>query len=157
MQAGYAGIGGDLVELHPQGIEAQADWDDVRSPESYLGYARITNYVGRNPVPNRYAQYTFPGSLPVNTLSYDGSWKIGAEAITAGAAARLGLHFEASNVYIVMGGHGTVQAFVDGKPERTLKLKFGAYCVAFLPDGKAIVTGHDNHICYITPLTLPPR
>ena len=25
--------------------------------------------------------------------------------------------------------------------------------VAFTPDGKAVVTGHDNHICYITPLT----
>ena len=41
----------------------------------------------------------------------------------------------------------------EGKPLQTRKLTFGAYCIAFTPDGKAVVTGHDNHLCYITPLT----
>jgi cytochrome c biogenesis protein CcdA/thiol-disulfide isomerase/thioredoxin len=86
------------------------------TPESYLGYARLTNYAGRTPVPDTYAQYEFPGSLLANTLAYDGSWRVGAQAITAGRNARLRLQFEASNVYIVMGGRGTVRAFVNGKP-----------------------------------------
>jgi hypothetical protein len=90
------------------------------TPESYLGYARLTNYVGRNPTPDRFAQYTFPASLPANTLAYDGSWRVGSESITSGNAARLRLHFEASNVYVVLGGHGVVHALVDGRPERTL-------------------------------------
>jgi cytochrome c biogenesis protein CcdA/thiol-disulfide isomerase/thioredoxin len=92
----------------------------LMTPESYLGYARLTNYVGRNPVPNRFAPYTFPGELPANTLAYDGDWRVGQEAITAGDGARLRLHFEASDVYIVMGGRGTVRALVDGKPARTI-------------------------------------
>ncbi len=33
------------------------------------------------------------------------------------------------------------------------KKKFGAYCVAFSPDGKFAVTGHDDHTVLITPLT----
>ncbi|MGZ4338678.1 MAG: cytochrome c biogenesis protein DipZ [Gaiellaceae bacterium] len=90
------------------------------TPESYLGYARLTNYVGRNPLPDRFAQYSFPASLPANTLAYDGEWRVGAQAITAGTNARLRLQFEASDVYIVMGGRGTVRAYVDGKPGRTL-------------------------------------
>ena len=99
---------------------ADATPNGLMTPESYLGYARLTNYVGKNPVPNAFASYRFPGSLPANTLAYDGRWRIGAQAITAGTGARLRLNFEASDVYIVMGGHGTVHALINGKPTRTI-------------------------------------
>jgi cytochrome c biogenesis protein CcdA/thiol-disulfide isomerase/thioredoxin len=99
---------------------ADATPSGLLTPESYLGYARLTNYVGANPVPNKFTNYTFPSSLPANTLAYDGSWRVGAQAITAGKNARLRLQFEASNVYIVLGGHGTVRSFVDGRPGRTI-------------------------------------
>jgi cytochrome c biogenesis protein CcdA/thiol-disulfide isomerase/thioredoxin len=99
---------------------ADATPSGLLTPESYLGYARLTNYVGRNPLPDRFAQYSFPASLPVNTLTYDGQWRVGSQSIRAGTNARLRLHFEASNVYIVMGGHGTVETFVDGKRGRTI-------------------------------------
>jgi cytochrome c biogenesis protein CcdA/thiol-disulfide isomerase/thioredoxin len=101
---------------------ADATPGGLLTPESYLGYARLTNYVGRNPVPNRFARYAFPADLPANTLAYDGEWRVGSEAITAGNGARLRLHFEASDVYIVMGGRGTVRALVDGKPGRTIRV-----------------------------------
>ncbi|HET7138054.1 MAG TPA: cytochrome c biogenesis protein DipZ [Gaiellaceae bacterium] len=99
---------------------ADATPSGLMTPESYLGYARLTNYVGRNPVPDRFTQYTFPGDLTSNTLAYDGEWRVGSEAITAGKGARLRLRFEASNVYIVMGGRGTVRALVDDKPAGTI-------------------------------------
>ena len=99
---------------------ADATPTGLLTPESYLGYARLQNYVGRNPVPNRFADYTFPASVPQNTLAYDGRWRVGAEAITAGSGARLRLRFQASNVYIVMGGRGTVQSLVDDKPSGTI-------------------------------------
>jgi cytochrome c biogenesis protein CcdA/thiol-disulfide isomerase/thioredoxin len=99
---------------------ADATPTGLLTPESYLGYARLQNYVGRNPVPNRFADYTFPASVPQNTLAYDGRWRVRAEAVTAGSGAKLRLRFQASNVYIVMGGHGTVQALIDGKPSRTI-------------------------------------
>jgi WD40 repeat protein len=54
-------------------------------------------------------------------------------------------------------GNITLWNLAEGKAVQTLKLKFGAYCIAFTPDGKAVVTGHDNHICYITPLTAATR
>jgi WD40 repeat protein len=50
------------------------------------------------------------------------------------------------------GGNLIVWNLTEGKPASTRKIKFGAYCLAFTPDGKALVTGHDNHSCYITPL-----
>jgi hypothetical protein len=73
-------------------------------------------------VPNKFTNYTFPDSLPANTLAYDGSWRVGAQAITAGKNARLRLQFEASNVYIVMGGQGTVRSFVNGKPTGSIRV-----------------------------------
>ena len=97
---------------------ADATPTGLLTPESYLGYARLTNYVGANPVPNKFANYAFPSSLLANTLAYDGSWRVGAQAITAGKNARLRLHFEASNVYIVMGGHGTVQVVRERQADR---------------------------------------
>jgi cytochrome c biogenesis protein CcdA/thiol-disulfide isomerase/thioredoxin len=99
---------------------ADATPTGLLTPESYLGYARLSNYAGRNPVPNKYVQYTFPNSLLANTLAYDGSWRVGAQAITAGPNARLRLQFEASNVYLVAGGRGTIQALVNGKPIGTV-------------------------------------
>jgi cytochrome c biogenesis protein CcdA/thiol-disulfide isomerase/thioredoxin len=101
---------------------ADATPSGLLTPESYLGYARLTNYAGTNPVPDKFSTYTFPGSLPANTLAYAGRWRVGAQAITAGENARLRLQFEASDVYIVMGGHGTVRALVNGKPVGSIRV-----------------------------------
>jgi cytochrome c biogenesis protein CcdA/thiol-disulfide isomerase/thioredoxin len=101
---------------------ADATPSGLLTPESYLGYARLTNYTGTNPVPDTFSTYTFPDSLPANTLSYDGRWRVGRQAITAGKGARLRLQFEASNVYLVAGGHGTIQALVNGKPVGSIRV-----------------------------------
>jgi hypothetical protein len=92
------------------------------TPESYLGYARLSNYVGTSPTPNRFASYTFATAIPDSTLSYGGRWDVGAEKIVAGPNARLRLRFQAKDVYIVLGGRGTVQALVGGKPAGTIKV-----------------------------------
>jgi cytochrome c biogenesis protein CcdA/thiol-disulfide isomerase/thioredoxin len=90
------------------------------TPESYLGTARLARYVGSKIRPNVTATYTFAPSLPDNDLSYAGNWNVGSQRIVASLGARLRLHFRARFVYLVLGGKGTVQALVDGKPLRTL-------------------------------------
>ncbi len=47
---------------------------------------------------------------------------VGPQQALAGKGATLRLHFHAKNVYVVLGGRGTVQALVDGKPVRTMKI-----------------------------------
>src|SRR5207249_11635649 len=50
------------------------------------------------------------------------------------------------------GGHLHVWSLADAKPVLAKKLKtFGGFCIAFTPDGKAVVTGHADHACYFTP------
>ena len=39
-EAGATGIGQELVSVDPRGLEAAADWESLRSPETYLGQER---------------------------------------------------------------------------------------------------------------------
>lgn len=51
------------------------------------------------------------------------------------------------------GGHLIVWNLADGKPAWTQKLPYVTYCLAFTPDGKAMVTGHDKpYVCLVTSL-----
>lgn len=93
---------------------------EAMTPESYLGYTRIGSYTGSHIVPNKAEQYHFAKSLSANAYSYDGTWTVGGERIVAGPNARLRLDFQAKDVYIVLGGHGTVQVAIDGKHTKTL-------------------------------------
>jgi cytochrome c biogenesis protein CcdA/thiol-disulfide isomerase/thioredoxin len=83
------------------------------TPESYLGYSHnLPNFDGTSITPDQPAPYKFPGSLPSDYLAFDGTWTVGKEKATAGAGARLELAFQASHVYLVLGGTGTVKATV---------------------------------------------
>ena len=99
---------------------ADATPTGLLTAESYLGYARLANYTGTRPVPNVDHVYHFPPTIPANTLSYDGHWRVGGQQIVAGEDARLRLRFQARNVYIVLGGHGTVHSLINGKPAGTI-------------------------------------
>jgi hypothetical protein len=59
-------------------------------------------------------------ALPQDDLTYGGSWNVGSQATVAGPGAFLRLHFHAKDVYVVLGGRGTVTALVDGKPLETI-------------------------------------
>jgi len=110
--------------LGADGARAQAEPDTtptgLLTPETYLGYARIANYVGSSISPDVRADYLLPPSLPQNTLAYGGQWTVGGEKIVSGGNASLRLHFQAKDVYIVLGGRGTVHALIDGKPAGVL-------------------------------------
>jgi cytochrome c biogenesis protein CcdA/thiol-disulfide isomerase/thioredoxin len=90
------------------------------TPETYLGYARLDDYVGTNIHQDRFGEYTVPSQIPVNDVTYGGSWKVGPQQVVAGKNAEIDLHFHAKDVYVVLGGRGTVQATIDGRPVRTI-------------------------------------
>jgi thiol-disulfide isomerase/thioredoxin/mannose-6-phosphate isomerase-like protein (cupin superfamily) len=110
---------GASMNAHPTGL-ADTTPTGLVTPESYLGTARVERYVGSRIEPNAMARYTFAKVLPQNDLTYAGMWRVGDERITAGENARLRLHYHARDVYIVLGGRGTVRTSIDGKPSRTL-------------------------------------
>ncbi len=102
----------DVPDLTPQ---------QQTTPESYLGYQHgAPNLAGQSPVPDQMTDYATLASIPQDEYAYGGQWDIGSEQSTAGASATLGLHFQADDVYLVLGGSGTVQVSVNGRPTRSV-------------------------------------
>ena len=93
---------------------------EALTPESYLGSERLQNFVGSPVVPGREAAYTIPKVVPLNGLAYGGRWLVDKERIVAGQDARLRLHYQARDVYLVLGGSGNVEVQVDGKHVKTV-------------------------------------
>jgi len=53
------------------------------------------------------------------------------------------------------GGHLIVWNLTDGKPAWSHKLPYVTYCLAFSPEGKSLVTGHDKpYMCLITSMSM---
>jgi cytochrome c biogenesis protein CcdA/thiol-disulfide isomerase/thioredoxin len=90
------------------------------TPESYLGYQHPQNLASQTIQQDQLANYQAPPTIPPDEYAYDGSWSIGNESATAGPGARIQLNFEAKNVYLVLGGTGSVAVSVDGRPSRTV-------------------------------------
>jgi cytochrome c biogenesis protein CcdA/thiol-disulfide isomerase/thioredoxin len=103
---------------------ADATPQDVTTPETYLGYARLdsSRYRGQELRPKTPGDYVFPERLPRDHLSYAGVWTVGPESALAGPGARLRLHFHARFVYVVLGGRGRVRALVNGRPAGSLQV-----------------------------------
>jgi thiol-disulfide isomerase/thioredoxin len=122
-EAGAEGVADDLVSLTPDGFEAQADWTNLRSPETYLGYAQGQNFASRGGaeigVPSTYIA---PEMLMLNQWALSGDWTIGSRAsVLNGAEGRIAFRFHARDVHLVMGppAPGASVAFrvlVDGEP-----------------------------------------
>ena len=92
----------------------------IVTPETYVGYTRIdsSRYRGTSLVPRRLSSYVLAKKPPRDALSFGGGWTIGDQRAVAGRDARLRLHFHAHDVYLVLGGAGSVRVSVDGRPTR---------------------------------------
>ena len=64
--------------------------------------------------------YTAATVVPQDAISYGGEWALAGQIATAGIGAQLLLHFQAKDVYIVLGGKGRVTAQLGGKPLPTI-------------------------------------
>jgi cytochrome c biogenesis protein CcdA/thiol-disulfide isomerase/thioredoxin len=93
---------------------------DALTPESYLGYDRLNNQVGTSVVPDKAVTYHPPSSIPSNSLAFGGTWTVHHEGSTAGPDATLRLNFTADDVYLVLGGKGTIGVSVNGRPVTTV-------------------------------------
>jgi thiol-disulfide isomerase/thioredoxin len=114
----------DLVSVADDGFQAQADWANLRSPETYLGYEQEQNFAspGR-PALDESREYALPDDLRLNQWALRGTWAIerGASVLT-GREGSLAFRFHARDVNLVLGpparGMMSVpfRVTVDGEP-----------------------------------------
>ena len=113
---------GEPAQAQLASVADQTPQHVAMTPETYLGWERLERYSGSQLVPDRLVPYKFPRTVPPNTVAYDGLWKVERQRIVAADRARLRLGFLAQNVYLVLGGKGSLQVLVDGKPARTIQV-----------------------------------
>jgi thiol-disulfide isomerase/thioredoxin len=122
-EAGGDGIPDDLVSVADDGFEAQADWSNLESPETYLGYGQAQNFAspggaGRNEP----RTYVVPDPLRLNQWALSGDWTVErGPCVLNRADGRIAFRFHARDVNLVMGPRtrGTSVPFrvlVDGQP-----------------------------------------
>jgi cytochrome c biogenesis protein CcdA/thiol-disulfide isomerase/thioredoxin len=113
-EAGKSGVPHDIVAVSAQGAEAAADMDDVKSPETYVGYTRAENFASPGgAVSDKPQVYAIGPSLQLNQWALAGDWTIGGErAVLNQPNGRIAYRFHARDLHLVLGPSA------DGKPVR---------------------------------------
>ena len=121
-EAGRDGIGDDLVSVADDGFEAQADWANLESPETYLGYEQAQNFVSADRAEFDEPQsFSVPDRLERNQWALSGNWTLGPGASVLNEPdGRLVFRFHARDVNLVMappaGSSVPFRVLVDGAP-----------------------------------------
>jgi hypothetical protein len=94
-----------LVRVDPQGVEAAADWADLGSAETYLGYERAEGFASPGgPVLDRRHTYSVPDQLRRNQWALGGDWRIGPVPVVLDEpGGSIAYRFHARDVHLVMG------------------------------------------------------
>jgi thiol-disulfide isomerase/thioredoxin len=105
LEAGAEGVDPDLVSVEPKGFEVAADWETLRTPETYVAYGRSAAFASpesaRFNMPHTYPK---PDRLFLNEWAPSGSWTIAQHAAVSNeTGARIGFEFQARDVNLVMG------------------------------------------------------
>jgi thiol-disulfide isomerase/thioredoxin len=122
-EAGRDGIADDLVSVADDGFEAQADWTNLGSPETYLGYEQAQNFASPDGgALDQPRTYVLPDALGLNQWALSGNWTIQSGAsMLNGADGRIAFRFHARDVNLVMGPPARdasvpFRVLVDGEP-----------------------------------------
>ena len=122
-EAGAKDVPDEFVSVEGRGVEAAADWNTLRTPETYLGYLRAEGFASPGgavfDVPHVYG---VPEHLRLNQWALAGEWTIrGQPAVLNRADGRIVHRFEARDVHLVMapgqdGAPVRFRVLIDGKP-----------------------------------------
>ncbi len=123
---GGAGATGDDRRVAPvaaTGFELPSDWQNLRSPEIYLGHDRTEGLAspGGASLAKRRA-YKVPARLDLNRWALDGEWTMENQPTVLGSApGRIVCRFHARDVHLVMGprhrdGQARFRVSIDGQP-----------------------------------------
>jgi thiol-disulfide isomerase/thioredoxin len=121
--AGAKDVDLSLVDPEFTGIEVAADWNTLRSPETYLGYGQSSGFVSEiRSNFDRAHLYRGSDNLRLNSWDLTGEWTVTQRAaILNEPGGRIAFAFQARDVNLVM-TPGTAPApipfrlFLDGRP-----------------------------------------
>jgi cytochrome c biogenesis protein CcdA/thiol-disulfide isomerase/thioredoxin len=114
-----------LSDAHP-GVELPKPTEVVDTtpppdltPETYLGVGKVVNYGGTGTYDEGNATFSYPDRLPDDAFAYQGDWRLDYQGATAnGPNSSIKLNYHARDVYLVVGGTGTVTVVRDGESKQ---------------------------------------
>jgi thiol-disulfide isomerase/thioredoxin len=122
-EAGVAGVSREPASVDARGIEATADWSNLKSPENYVGHERTQNFTSPGgAVLDQPRAYVFPARLRLNDWALSGDWTVQNQAAVLNKPnGRIAYRFHARDLHLVMGppAPGTPVRFrvlIDGRP-----------------------------------------
>jgi thiol-disulfide isomerase/thioredoxin len=97
------GVERELVSVEGLGVEAEADWDHLRTPETYLGYGRGVQFASPDGGALGEGAYELPERLRSNHWALAGKWTIGQEnAVLDQAGGSIAYRFQARDAHLVL-------------------------------------------------------
>ena len=88
------GVDREPIAVEGVGVEAEADWDSLRTPETYLGYARSDQSATPDELPER---------LGTNEWALAGDWTVERERIVLDqAGGKIAFRFHARDAHLVL-------------------------------------------------------
>jgi hypothetical protein len=92
------------VPVEGLGVEAAADWEHLRTPETYLGYWRSGQFASpQRPALDDSRAYALPEGLRLNHWALAGEWTIGAENVALDqASGTIAFRFQARDAHLVL-------------------------------------------------------
>jgi len=122
-EAGIGDIDRQLVSVDARGAEVEADWSNLRSPETYLGHEHMENFASAGgAVLDQRRVYAVPARLSLNHWALSGDWTVKSHAAVLNEVnGRIAYRFHARDLHLVMGpaARGTSVRFrvlIDGRP-----------------------------------------
>ena len=98
------GVERELVSIKGLGVEAEADWDHLRTPETYLGYWRTARFASPESATfDERRAYGLPRHMGVNHWALTGEWTIGRENVALDrAGGSIAFRFHARDAHLVL-------------------------------------------------------
>jgi thiol-disulfide isomerase/thioredoxin len=98
------GVEREFVSVEGVGVEAEADWEHLRTPETYLGYARSEHFASPDGAAfDERRAYELPERLRLNHWALAGEWTIGREnVVLEQAGGSIAYRFHARDAHLVL-------------------------------------------------------
>jgi thiol-disulfide isomerase/thioredoxin len=116
-------IAQSLVSVNPRGAEVAADWNDLQSPENYVGYGKAEGFASPGGAAREKDHvYSAPAKLNLNQWALSGEWNVNRGGATLKQAnGHITYRFHARDVNLVMGPapqgkRVRFRVLIDGKP-----------------------------------------
>jgi len=122
----------------PPAVEAQDTTPTEQlTPETFFSVGKVVNYGGQGTYDQGTQTFTLPAQLADDSFALRGTWAVDYQGVTAqNDDTAIALNYHARNVYVVVGGAGTVTVTRDGKTT--------TIPVSGAPNMRQIVTDDEN-------------